>query len=237
MYLWKYWRESRITLLVSLSIVAALFAIMYRLHGIGNILEAGNGNLAVAFLAWRYGGMGVGRDLSQKSGSYLFTRPRSRAFFVWNDWGFAMAQILFILAALNLTLLYFALRWSASGSVRSFDLPGSFAAVTSLHCVTELLLAGLIFGLTYLCTILLKDSRGNMMSVGILLAYLITEGVLKYRWSLDLPGIMMKEFDYRFMGSGGTFASNLGLHIALRAGVVLLFPIGAQLLLQKRDID
>ena len=52
------------------------------------LLIAAGLTLPFAFLALKFGSFGVGRDLGEGSGSFLFSRPRSRAFFVWSDWGY-----------------------------------------------------------------------------------------------------------------------------------------------------
>jgi len=64
------------------------------------VLEA----IPVIFLAWIYGSCGVGRDLGERSGSYLFSKPVSRAFFVWRDWGFGLAQLLVIVIGVNMVV-------------------------------------------------------------------------------------------------------------------------------------
>jgi hypothetical protein len=110
MYLWKYWRESRITFAVGLLLVGLLLwdvlkihvSALHRLPG-----DVSQQNLAqlylviaapltflLGFLGLRFGSFGVGRDLGEGSGWFLFSRPRTRAFFVWSDWGFGMTQLL-----------------------------------------------------------------------------------------------------------------------------------------------
>jgi hypothetical protein len=246
MYMWKYWRESRISFAIAvLVLVGSYFAILkipkapqgVALAATADAVAIGLLAFPLSFLAWRFGSFGVGHDLGEKSGAYMFTRPRTRAFFVWSDWSYGMAQLFAIVVAMVLSVEY-AFQRAASGprllnfsgeSVDSFSL-------TCLHCVTVTLFIGLIFGLTYFCSVAAR-SKGMMMAAGILLTYLVLKVIVGHYWPQTvLPDFMMSEFKItggRLIG----FADNLALSIALRAAVALAFPIGAQLLLQKRDID
>jgi hypothetical protein len=253
MYLWKYWRESRITFAVGMLLVGlALWGVLKIPAGslvqgdplnerdhpsVLYLLVGGVLTLPLSFVAWQFGSFGVGHDLGAASGSFLFSRPRSRAFFVWSDWGFGITQLLLIVIAANLVLELAVHRAAgASGPLLLYGRPVSFFSVFCLHCAAGLLLTGLIFGLTYFSSVLLK-SRGLMLSVGVLLAYLISKAVVKhYDPSINLPDITLTEFSMSGpMGAG--FADRLGLAIALRAALALLFPVAAQLLLEQRDID
>ena len=113
MYLWKCWRDTRVVLAASLLCIAALFVFGLRQNVIldrgpfefvPNIFPflLGVQAFPLSFVAWLLGSFGVGRDLGERSGSYVFTRPKSRAYFVWCDWGVGMAQLLPIVALLNL---------------------------------------------------------------------------------------------------------------------------------------
>jgi hypothetical protein len=247
MYLWKYWRESRVTFAVSLLLVGLMLWIVLKmvLPPRGQALQTTAdisllaGSLLVvpfSFLAWRFGSFGVGRDLGERSGSYLFTRPRRRAFFVWNDWGFGMAQLLAVVVAAYAVIAFGIYRATTDHVVHIAGGAVSMYSIFGLHIVAAMLLTGLIFGLTYLCSVLIR-SRGLMLSVGVLLTYSIVKAVIEYRWpGVKLPGLTLTEFNQNPTGNIA-FASNLGLSIALRAGVALLFPIAAQWLLQTRDID
>lgn len=253
MYLWKYWRESRITFAVGMLLVGLLLWGVLKIP-VGSLLQSNQNNgpvnpaqlylvvaailtLPLAFLALLFGSFGVGRDLGAGSGSFLFSRPRSRAFFVWNDWGFGMAQLSLIVIAAN-SVLALAIRRAApdSGPILLDNTPVSMASVFLVHCAAGLLLVGLFFGLTYFSSVLLK-SRGVLLGIGILLAYTISKSVVKHYWpEVTLPDLTLTEFSMIPTG-GASFANHLGLDIALRAAVALAFPVAAQLLLQKRDID
>jgi hypothetical protein len=262
MYLWKYWRESRITFAVGLLLVGLLLWSAFKFHvgypGRGVVGYSQNGvalqpaqpipaqiylvitlplTIPLAFLGLWFGSFGVGRDLGEGSGSFLLSRPRKRAFFVWSDWGFGMTQLLVLVVALNAVLAFEVHRMApGSGPVLIAGEPVSLVFIFVLHCVAGLLLTGLMFGLTYFTSVLVK-SRGVLLSIGVIAAYTIAKLVVKHYWpEVTLPDFTLTEFSIsRSMIAG--FADHLGLSIALRAVLVMAFPIAAQILLQQRDID
>jgi ABC-type transport system involved in multi-copper enzyme maturation permease subunit len=253
MYLWKYWRESRITFAVGMALVGLLLWAVLKIH-VGDLGQGPNGTnetspatiyllmaaplvLPLGFLALLFGSFGAGHDLGKGSGSFLFSRPRSRAFFVWSDWGCGMAQLLLIVLAANAVLALAVYRITGGGGpILLAGVPVSMASIFVLHCVAGLLLIGLLMGLTYFSSVLAKN-RGVLLALGIVLAYYIAKAVVNYKWpSITLPDLTLTEFSMTPQGPPG-FAKNLGLEIALRAAVALAFPFAAQILLQQRDVD
>ena len=256
MYLWKYWRDTRIVFASALIGVALLLLLVTQAHSevvingrpfaldqLGTLLplvlfiQA----VPVGFVAWLLGSYGAGRELGEKSGSFLFSRPRSRAFFIWSDWGFGMVQLLTIVTALNLVigLMFHRLMRAAGdpfhGSLVYAGQPVSLAAVVCANIAAALLLAALVFSLTYFATIVLKSSRGVMLAIGILLGYILLGAIVKHYSSVELPAISPPEF--ASMGAGGqVFVDHIGLLFTIRAAVILLFPFAAHFVLQKADL-
>ena len=262
MYLWKYWRESRIAFLASLIGVAVMLVLIYTGHsitieppppfaGISGVLPVALALEAVPiiFLAWSFGSFGVGRDLGEKSGSFLFSRPRSLAFFVWRDWGFGLAQLLVIVIGVNMVLGFEFYRLLVSlgdpyhGSFLLSGRPVPLAVIVALNCVGGFLLAALVFGLTYFSTVLVRNVKGVMLGAGVLLSYIVLKEVVSHYWPwISLPTIIPQEFavSHPSQTSGRaviSFVDNLGLFLTIRFAVILLFPLAAQFLLQKRDIE
>lgn len=262
MYRWKYWRESRITFGVGMVFVVLLLWSLLHLQveypGRGVVAYSQNGvalnpahslppqiylvvisilTFPLGLLGLCFGSFGVGRDLGNKCGTYLFTRPRSRAFFVWSDWGYGIGQLLLLVLAANAVLAFGYYRIApGSGPILVGGAPVSMLRIFCLHCVAGLLLAGLVFGLTYFCSVLARG-RGVLLAVGVLLAYLIAKSVVHHYWlGVTLPDISLTEFAQSPHGNIG-FADHLGLSIALRSALVVAFPVAAQWLLQSSDID
>ncbi len=256
MYLWKYWRESRNLFAGSLLAVAVLMvAILHEHLGGANhhnpdIAQLWNiwsvflslQILPLCFTAWIFGGFGVGHDLGERSGSFVFSRPRSRAWFMWRDWSFGLSQILFIAICLNLAgwLQVHRVLVAVGDPGRNFALSQSgalsIAPFAGLTCTAAFLLAALVFSLTYFSTILIKNARGIFVSAGVVLGYHVLGAVVQHYWpSVELPSLLLQAF----VSSNHTvhsLANHLGLDIAIRAGIVLFFPFAAQFVLERTDI-
>jgi hypothetical protein len=258
MYLWKYWRESRITFAVGMALVGLLLWGVLKIHvgamapdphDAGEVspatiylLMAAPLALPLGFLALLFGSFGIGSDLGKGSGSFLFSRPRSRAFFVWNDWGYGMAQLLLLVLAANAVLALAIHRVApGSGPILLAGQPVSMLSIFCLHCTAGLLLIGLLFGFTYFASVLSRG-HGVVLTIGVLVVYLVAKPVVKHYWpSITLPDLSLTEFSMTesslFGGMATRFADHLGLAIALRSALALAFPFAAQLLLQQRDVD
>src|SRR6185312_2146808 len=195
MYLRKQWRESRIVSILAAIGLLLLLALVVRgavaidtvnfgdaqnhSEGFGAVfipifyVEA----VLVGFWGWLIAGIGVGKNLGEESGSFLLTRPRRRAWFLWSDWGYAMAQIAAIIVLANLMIgllaahLLHLMHLAAAVQIDGDTI--SLFMMMVLVSVGALLFAGLIYGLTYFSTIVLKRSIGVMLGAGILFAYLI----------------------------------------------------------------
>lgn len=255
MYLWKYWRETRVAFCVSLACIALLCVLVLREPAFTSNGGPPFSNLAgifpvtliiqafpVAFIAWLLGSYGAGRDLGEKSGSYLFTRPATRRSFVWRDWGYGAAELLAIVVLLNIVIglqiyrVLLAMGDPLHGKLFLASGPISLAALVGLNCVAAFLLAALIFGLSYFSTVLVKNSKGVMLAAGIVLGYFILGAVLKHYWpSISLPSPIPPEFG-ESASNLPQLADHLGISLLIRAAVVLLFPFAAQLVLEKTDI-
>ncbi len=262
MYLWKYWRESRILFGVSLLAIALLVVAILR-EDLGRVGHSGSvqltqvwmvflavQSLPLCFVAWIFGSFGVGRDLGERSGSFIFSRPRNRAWFLWSDWGFGLLQVLVIVICLNLAgwlqihRVFIAmgsplqnLTLSQNGHPVQDIIPVQNSYVNlktyaGLACLAAFLLAALVFSLTYFSTILVKSARGVFVSAGIVLGYIVLGVVVKHYWpSTELPRLLLQPFTH-----ANGIADHLGFSMAIRAAIVAIFPVAAQFVLQKIDV-
>jgi hypothetical protein len=261
MYLSKQWRESRIITGLAILALFLLFAGALRLnYFIGSLQtnhpdpqQVANGvvgfllgllyteSILISFWAWLAAGIGVGKNLGEDSGSFLFTRPRRRAWFLWTDWGYAMAQIALIIAATNLIFMV-----SLKHLFATMHIPvlipldaGASASVPLLILlvsISVLLVAGLIYGITYFSTVLIKRTSGVMLGAGILLGYFILRAVMHhYQPAIHFPNLVMNIFE---LGHHipHPLATGLAINIAARVAVLLAFPFAAQLLLDHTEI-
>ena len=254
MYLWKCWRDTRVVLAASLLCIAALFVFILR-HNL--VLDRGPFEFLpnifpvllivqafpLSFVAWLLGFFGVGRDLGERSGSYLFTRPRSRAYFVWCDWSVGMAVLLPIVAFLALLFgallrrIIVALGDPLHGSVMIAGSPVTLTFIVWLNFVAAFLLAGLVFSLTYFSTVLVKHAKGLIYGAGVLVGYIFLEQVVPHYWpGIHLPTLVLQAFIQSHRNVTG-ISNHLGVSVAIRAAIILLFPFATQFVLQKTDID
>ena len=196
--------------------------------------------LLLGFLGLRFGSFGVGRDLGEGSGLFLFSRPRTRAFFVWSDWGYGMTQLLLIVLAAN-TMLAWAIHRIAPDTavILMSRQPISMLAIFCLHCTSGLLLAGLIFGLTYFSSVLARRH-------GVLLAIGVSRWLTLYR-QVDGPALLAADHPAEFYAdrvllhpfshdASGLCRPPRPLHRA-SCGPGAGLPHRRAILLQQRDID
>jgi hypothetical protein len=246
MYLWKYWRESRITFGVGVLALGLLLAISLRGHfvlastnpretvpnPINPILFLSAAPLAI--FAWFMGSFGVGRNLGEGAGAYLLTRPRRRSWFVWRDWAFGLALIAVLVILYDLFEAKLL-----PGSIKLRDLPEkvSLTHLLALNDVILFLFCGLIFGVVYLLTIVLKNALGTLAAGGLLAGYVILGGVIHHYYDLQLPYLMLRGYvSSPVTGAVVGIADHIGISVAIRTAVLLLFPIAAQLILERSDI-
>jgi hypothetical protein len=253
MYLWKYWRESRIAFSVALLVIIGVFFNTFREH-IRSVPDMRQLPMFLAlllyfqmvplgFLGWLMGSIGAGRDLGEKNGSFLFTRPRRRGYFVWSDWACGLAQLLPLVMLSNFVVWFQAHRLLLmTGDPLHGRIPltngttASLAVIVSLSCIIVFLLVALVFSLTYFSTVAFKHARGIIFAAGVLIAYPILAMRIKHYWpAIHMPDLFLQQFTFA-RGQVYSLTDHLGLSMAIRAGVVLLLPFAAQVVLEKTDI-
>jgi hypothetical protein len=256
MYLSKQWHESRY--ITGLAVLGLLLLLLLVVKGHLMIMAAGDPNsvrsrhenfselllpffyleaVLIGFWGWLAAGIGVGKNLGEESGSFLFTRPRRRAWFLWNDWGFGIAQIAIIIVLSNIMFGALIRRIGITGGIQLTpdSSPVSLVFLMFLISIGILLFSGLVYSVTYFSTIVLKRAMGVVLGVGILIGYVILSALLHHYYSIHLPTLIPGLFEsenHRFTGLAG----HLGISFIARAVVMLLFPIAAQVILDRAEI-
>jgi hypothetical protein len=257
MYPWKYWRESRIVFCGAVLCIAALFVLILRQDAPSGTPRIGMASgffyvmlnveaFLLGLLAWSFGSFGLGRDLGEKSGSFLLSRPIRRSSFIWMDWGCGLAQLFLIVVLSNLAVWFQAYRIvAAAGDPLHGYIPlnNSTIRLSSLATITScavFLVVALVFSFTYFCTILIKHARGATFGALALAGYMAAAHILQHYWpNIQLPGLVVQEFAQLTTKTGNSLAGisdHLWLWMSIRAVVVLLFPFAAQVFLEKADI-
>ncbi|MFZ0662978.1 MAG: hypothetical protein WAM66_09825 [Acidobacteriaceae bacterium] len=258
MYLSKQWRESRILSGIAVLALILLLFLAVKAGFAVDTVHVSNDNrdgfrmlfiplfyieaILVAFWGWLAAGIGVGKNLGEESGSFLLTRPRRRAWFLWSDWGYAMVQIAAIIVLANLMIGFLLahilglLHRPESIQLADHAQPISLFAIMALVSVGVLLFAGLIYGLTYFSTIVLRRAAGVMLGAGILVAYLILRGLIAHYYpSVQLPNLIPNLFNFNHNSFYG-LSNNIGWSLLARAAVMMAFPVAAQFILDRSEI-
>jgi hypothetical protein len=258
MYLSKQWREGRIISGIGLLGLLLLLMLVVKAnlkidsgHGFGNqpgafplmfIALFYIESVLIAFWAWLAASIGVGKNLGEDTGSFLFTRPRSRAWFLWNDWGFGVAQLAIIIVLANLMMGWLLHRiqklMHISGGVTFSwqDNPIPIVLVLLLIGFGALLFSGLVFSLTYFFSIVTKRMSGVIIGAGVLVGYVVLRLLIAHYYpSIQLPDPIPNLFNFdhqRFSGLSG----HLAISLAIRAAIILAFPVAAQIILDRSEI-
>jgi hypothetical protein len=125
-----------------------------------------------------------------------------------------------------------------AGQILMHNGPGYTSVVQclSLNAASIFLFCGLVFGVVYLSTIVLKNALGIIVGAGVLAGYVIVSALLDHYTGIKLPDLLLRVV-MQYRGDGIPSAVNfLGISMAIRAGLLLLFPIAAQLVLERSDI-
>lgn len=204
MYAWKCWRETRASFFFLL-ILALAPAILFTLapgireqngwwsfdrreythdpalmmRTISNMILSlvfGSGFLAGAFL----GATSSGSELDAGTIEYLWTRPRSRAYFSWTHWGICVGEI--ILIATIPTYLAMALLGI---------LTGKWNASMLLTAPWLVALVGLpMLGLTTAATAVRRSATGGLfLSSGIVMTYVVLRQIAVGPLHLNFPAL------------------------------------------------
>ena len=260
MYLWKYWRESRIAFLVGLLLIG--ISLTFTVHGQVVIGPAPGSDLQhpaaedavrqvtallmlffylqiapLGFFAWLVGSFGVGRDLGDGVGSFLFTRPSRRAVFVWSDWGFGMAEVVVmcILGNLSIWMMLHRILLTTGDPLggripfANNDVP--LTTAMTMSTVGGILIAGLIFSVTYASTVVVRHARGVILSIGLFVGYLVTGAIVHHFWeAISFPGLTLHAFTPYGPNADAAW------EIAARFLVLLAFPLLAQVSLERAEL-
>ena len=229
MYFWKCWRDTRVFFVAFLIIAAAVIPLAaFVCNGTG-ILQEGFGRDAVVstfgllmtVITLGLGTIGAIHEFSDKAVHFLFTKPRSRAYFVWVGWSVGCMEVLGI-AAVNLlagsaTLaFYHPVHFLSAlfGALKGFDIVGIF------------IYGAFVYGQTYALTVVLRSGlKGLGASLGVWMGLSAIAAALWARWHVHMP----------------TPPDRIGplpilISDAVWILIALLFVFGAQLVAERAEI-
>ncbi len=159
MYFWKCWRDTRSFFIVFL-IIAAIVMPVAAVVCLGTHLVADFGTsafsttfgLILMAVALGLGAIGAIHEFAENTAHFLFTKPRSRAYFVWAGWAVGFAELLAV-ATVNFLAGWSTLSRYGKNPFHS-TLYGSMKTQTLLEPLIFCLWA---YCLTYSLTVLLRN--------------------------------------------------------------------------------
>jgi ABC-type transport system involved in multi-copper enzyme maturation permease subunit len=227
MYFWKCWRDTRSFFIAFLIIAAAAIPVTALVcTGTGLMRDFGaeavrsTFGLLITVIALGLGAIGAVHEFADGAVHFLFTKPRSRAYFVWAGWVVGCFEVLAIaivnLSAGGITLAFYR------GPVWS-GLPSALKGFN----IIDVVLYGLVYyGLTYSLTAVIRNGlKGLGASMAVMTGFWNLVIVLHRLWNISIPVPADR------IGNLPMAISN-GIWIA----VALLFVVGAQTAVERAEI-
>ena len=190
--------------------------------------------ILLLFVAWSLGGDGIGHDIAEDRGAFLLTRPRTRRFFVWSDSGFSFG--LMAVLAWGVGLLFELLTLTHVVEMP----PGTSLSVLAFLLIplSGIVFAGLIYAVTYLCTMLIpRDKTARVISVAVLIAYAFLHFKANRDWGVVsqrlFPTWWVDPFPYQYSSA---VAPHVWLELGARVVAIVVLLLAAQVVLERREI-
>lgn len=228
MYLWKCWRETRLFCIVMLIFAAAVMPLTAALTTGTHLLEE-FGKPAFIFTlesllagtALWLGAIGAVHGFDDRTVQFLFTKPRSRAWFVWTGWLVGCIELLLI----GLVNLFAG--WLTLSRYTSHQLTSEIFGLSSIQDYLDFfVVCMLIYSQTYAFTAMLRNGmNGLAASVGVWGAYDLIAFVARWRWNIHIP------FIYERVGNLSPAMSSLFWML-----VALCFVLAGQLVVERAEV-
>lgn len=189
MYFWKCWRDTRSFLLVFVLVGAAAMPVTALISTGTGLMRDFSSVTAVSTFGFLMTGvalaLGTIAAIHQFSGRaihFLFTKPRSRAYFLWCAWMLGCAELLAIAFA------YLASAVITVALYKSGSLGANLLASLSQFDVVKITIYGIfLLGLTFSLTAIFGDGlKGLGASLMTMTSIWWLAAGLRARWNLDL---------------------------------------------------
>ena len=228
MYFWKCWRDTRSFFIVFLIIAAIVMPVAaavcvgtHLVEDFGTSAFSTTFGLILTAVALGLGAIGAIQEFADKTAHFLFTKPRSRAYFVWAGWAVGFAEVLAI-ATVNFLAGWATLSHYSKNPFHS-TLNGS---MTTENFLDALIFCVWAYCLTYSLTVLLRNGlKGLGASMGILFGFPLFAVAIRWRWHIHLA------FPPDPIGS-----LPLAISSIIWILVAVLLVLGAQLVVERGEI-
>jgi hypothetical protein len=229
MYFWKCWRDTRAFFVAFLIIAAAVIPVTALVCTGTGIMQEGFGRDAVVttfgllmtVITLGLGAIGAIHEFTDNAVHFLFTKPRSRAYFVWVGWAVGCMEVLAI-AIMNLLAGSSTLAFYRTGHFWS----AFFVAMKGFDIVGIFVYGVFVYGQTYALTAVLRSGlKGLGASLGATTGLWAVAAALWARWRVHLPTPADR------IGSLPTAISE-----AVWILIAVVFVFAAQLVVERAEI-
>ena len=228
MYLWKCWRETRFFTIVFLIIAAAVMPATAAVSAGTHFMEefgtsaftSALASILVGMALW-LGVIGALHGFDEKTVHILFTKPRSRAYFVWIGWSVGCVELL-VVGLVNLFAGWLTLSIYSSHPLSS----EVFGSLTTQDFAFFFVLSLFTYSLTYAFTAVLRNGlKGLGACMGSGIVYDVLALAARLRWNIQVPLV------------GETMGSlPPGISYLLWMVVALCFVLAGQIVVERAEV-
>lgn len=224
MYFWKCWRDTR-AFFIALAVISAATTPVSAALIVGTGLHDGFGRSifisTVAFIllvvALGLGAIGAVQEFTDKTAHFLFTKPRSRAYFVWAGWAVGCIEFLVII------LVNLLSGWLTVAHYSKVPVRPAFVGLFKMQDIGLIISTLILFSLTYSMTAVLRNGlKGLGASLGTVMLFQAVANAMRLRWNFDI---------IQLIGKLPLLVSSAGWVV-----LALLFVFAAQLVVARAEI-
>lgn len=141
--------------------------------------------VAAWVLAIAFGASGPGADIGEGFGSFLLTRPRSRAYFTWVAWVAGLSEVAVLLV---LTVGLMTIATVIRSGVAWYHAPWHFHSSVTVMIGAIVIIALVTYSITYLLTTVLRSGKRAIVGTIVIMTVYTMAGQWLNAWSgLNLP--------------------------------------------------
>jgi hypothetical protein len=228
MYAWKCWHDTRFFFLTFVIIAAAAMPVAAAVSTGTHLIEQ-FGTMAfrttfatlLVIVALALGAIGAIQEFAEKTTHFLFTKPRSRAYFVWVSWTIGCAELLAI-GGMNFASGWLTLARYSSRPFHSY----LFGSIGGEELAKAVIMGVFVYALTYALTAALRSGLKGLGASFLIMTGLngIVIGV-QIRWNVHLPMPSEQIAHLPIVASNAAWIA-----------IALLFVLAAQMVIERAEI-
>ena len=190
MYFWKCWRDTRSFFIAFLIIAATAIPVTAvvctgtgLMRDFGTDAASSTFGLLMTVITLGLGSIGAIYEFADKAVHFLFTKPRSREYFVWVGWAVGCIEVLAI-AVVNLSAGGVTLAFYSRGPIWS----ALFGALKAFNILGILIYGLFVYALTYSLTAVLRNGlKGLGAGLGATTGLWAFAAAMRARWNIHVP--------------------------------------------------